>query len=60
LLDVNVDRRITIDDIFVFLNLWFAGDLRADWNRNTAVDIDDIFTYLNDWFQASRTDCSTP
>jgi glucose/arabinose dehydrogenase len=47
--DINGDG-LNIDDIFIFLNLWFAGDVRADFNGLDGVNIDDIFIYLNAWF----------
>jgi hypothetical protein len=47
--DINGDG-LSIDDIFLFLNLWFASDLRADFNQADGVTIDDIFIYLNAWF----------
>jgi subtilisin-like proprotein convertase family protein len=39
----------TIDDIFIFLNAWFAGDPRTDVDGNGR-NIDDIFIFLNVWF----------
>lgn len=48
----DIDRAggLNIDDLFVYLNLWFAGDARADFDRSGTRDIDDIFVYLNAWF----------
>ncbi len=48
--DFNNDGARTIDDIFVYLNAWFAGDIRADFDRDHALTIDDIFIFLNAWF----------
>jgi agmatine/peptidylarginine deiminase len=41
---------LNIDDVFVYLNDWFAGSLRADWNGAGGVTLDDLFIYLNAWF----------
>lgn len=54
--NTDADRNgiVTIDDIFVFLNQWFAQDGRANFDRvGTAPTIDDIFQYLNAWFRGS-------
>jgi hypothetical protein len=40
----------TVDDIFIYLNAWFAGDLRADADRSGGLSVDDIFVFLNAWF----------
>ncbi len=47
--DFNGNGSATIDDIFLFLNAWFAGNPAADMNGD-GIDINDIFTYLNLWF----------
>lgn len=44
------DGFVTIDDLFGFLNLWFAGDPIADFGAPAGVDINDIFIFLNAWF----------
>ncbi len=41
---------MTINDIFVFLNAWFAGEPAANISGVDGVTIDDIFVYLNQWF----------
>ncbi len=48
--DFNCSGGVTIDDIFSFLNGWFAQDPRANIDGAGGVAIDDIFTYLNLWF----------
>jgi hypothetical protein len=48
--DFNRDGVVTIDDIFIFLNAWFASAPAAEWDGNGAISIDDIFIFLNDWF----------
>jgi hypothetical protein len=55
--DFNSDGATTIDDIFIFLNAWFAGDIRTDFNIGGSVNIDDIFIFLNDWFAAPNVGC---
>lgn len=58
LLDINQDHVISVQDIFDFLNFWFAGNVaKADWNRSGTMEVQDIFDFLNDWFNASRIDC---
>lgn len=58
-LDLTGDRSISIDDLFIFLSLWFSGDARADWNRSRRTEIDDLFLFLNDYFNNTRTHCVT-
>lgn len=58
--DADVDGARTIDDVFVFLNLWFAGCVgqpggacggrSADADVDGARTINDIFVFLNVWF----------
>jgi YVTN family beta-propeller protein len=47
-LDVNGDLAISVQDIFSFLNFWFAGP--ADFNRDGTTGVQDIFDFLNAWF----------
>jgi hypothetical protein len=37
-------------DIFAFLQAWFGGQIRADYDGLHGVDVLDIFEYLNAWF----------
>jgi hypothetical protein len=48
--DFSCDNAVTIDDIFIFLNAWFAQNPRTDYDYSGAITIDDIFIYLNSWF----------
>ncbi len=48
--DFDCNGLVEVDDIFAFLNAWFAGDLRADVDGLGGVDIQDIFEFLNAWF----------
>lgn len=40
---------VTLQDVFDFLNAWFAGDAGADFNGG-GLSIQDIFDFLNAWF----------
>jgi hypothetical protein len=51
--DANGDGFVNADDIFFFLNAWFAqsgGPGSADLNGDGVVNADDIFFFLNTWF----------
>jgi hypothetical protein len=54
----NQDTSVNIDDIFVYLNAWFASEPRTDVGGDgvSTPTIDDIFVYLNAWFAG----CATP
>ncbi|HVU64550.1 MAG TPA: TIGR03118 family protein [Phycisphaerales bacterium] len=47
--DFNRDGRIAVQDIFDFLNSWFAADLAADFNHSNTLETQDIFDFLNSW-----------
>jgi hypothetical protein len=47
--DYDMNGTRTIDDIFIYLNAWFAGDPGVDVNGD-GINIDDIFIFLNMWF----------
>lgn len=47
--DFNNDNLITVQDIFNYLNAWFANDPRADINGG-GLSVQDIFDFLNLWF----------
>jgi hypothetical protein len=59
---VNFSSAVDADDIFVFLNLWFAQlsaappvdpappAVSTDFDGSGVIDADDIFTFLNLWF----------
>jgi hypothetical protein len=38
-----------VQDIFDFLNAWFAGNANADFNGG-GLAVQDIFDFLNAWF----------
>lgn len=48
----NIDGQngLTPTDIFAYLNLYFAGDLRADFDLNGTLAPTDIFAFLNTYF----------
>ncbi len=46
--DWNHSGTLTVQDIFDFLNAWFAG--AADFNNDTQLTVQDIFDFLNAWF----------
>jgi hypothetical protein len=48
--DFNCSGTIQAQDIFDYLNAWFALDPRADFNGIGGVTVQDIFDYLNAWF----------
>jgi subtilisin-like proprotein convertase family protein len=55
--DIDDSGFVDADDIFAFLNIWFAGPpggtctgCTADWDGDGTITADDIFAYLNDWF----------
>lgn len=49
--DINHSCSVTVQDIFDFLDAWFAGDLqRADFDSNGTIAVQDIFDFLAAWF----------
>lgn len=50
--DWNGDGTFDSNDIFEYLNSWFAGD--ADVNNDGITTADDIFSFLNGWFSVCR------
>lgn len=46
--DWNRSGDITINDIFDFLNSWFAGN--GDFNTTGGTTLQDVFDFLNAWF----------
>ncbi|TVS07905.1 MAG: hypothetical protein EA423_02880 [Phycisphaerales bacterium] len=45
--DLNGDGVVDADDFFLFLQLFAAGDMRADFNNDGVIDADDFFAFLN-------------
>jgi predicted extracellular nuclease len=48
--DFNKIGGVTIDDIFIYLNAWFATSEFANVGTPGTPNIDDIFIFLNAWF----------
>lgn len=50
--DVNKAGGVSLDDLFIYLNIWFQGSIYADISGNGAgaPNLDDLFAYLNVWF----------
>ncbi len=48
--DFNGSGAISVQDIFDFLNAWFAGAASADFNHVNGLTVQDIFDFLNAWF----------
>jgi subtilisin family serine protease len=48
--DFNASGGLEVQDIFDFLNAWFAGDFRANYNGQDGLTVQDIFDFLNGWF----------
>jgi hypothetical protein len=61
--DFNGSTYVDADDLFAFLDAWFAQngssgvDLTADINISGGVDADDLFAYLDLWFAGNGTAC---
>jgi hypothetical protein len=48
--DYNSVGGVSVQDIFDFLNDWFAGLPRADFNGVNGLTVQDVFDFLNTWF----------
>jgi hypothetical protein len=48
--DYNGSGTLSVQDIFDYLNAWFAGNSHADTNHNGGLEVQDIFDFLNMWF----------
>lgn len=48
--DVDGAGGVTIDDLFIYLNMWFTGEGSADMDGVGGVGIDDLFVFLGRWF----------
>lgn len=49
--DVNGDQVVTVQDVFEFIDLWFAHDASADIDLSGDINVQDVFVYLNLWFE---------
>lgn len=48
--DFGSPPGVDVQDLFTFLNAWFASDPRADLGGD-GINVTDIFDFLNAWFQ---------
>ncbi len=48
--DFDHSGGLSVQDIFEFLNAWFAGGPGADFNQSGGITVQDIFDFLNAWF----------
>lgn len=48
--DYNADGNVSAQDVFAFLNDWFAGSASADINLSRSITLQDVFDFLNAWF----------
>lgn len=48
--DFNASGSATVQDIFDFLEAYFASDPRADFNQGGGITVQDIFDYLESYF----------
>lgn len=53
--DFNRDGGLGVQDIFDFLNAWFAGDLQADTLRDGTLSVQDIFELLSRWMSGCQS-----
>lgn len=50
LADINRSGSISVQDIFDFLNAYFAGEGAADYNNSGSVSVQDLFDFLLGYF----------
>jgi hypothetical protein len=48
--DFNCSGAVNVQDIFDFLNGWFASSATADYNDDGVTAVQDIFDFLSGWF----------
>jgi hypothetical protein len=48
--DFDGSGDVSVQDIFEYLNAWFAGDPRADLDGVSGISVQDIFGFLDIWF----------
>jgi autotransporter-associated beta strand protein len=48
--DTNGSGDLSVQDIFDFLTIWFAGSTGADFNQSGQTTVQDIFDFLTNWF----------
>ena len=61
--DFNGSGTVGVDDLFGFLDAWFAqflaapGMPSADFDNDLDVDVSDLFGFLDAWFMAFGSGC---
>lgn len=50
LADFNRDNSVTLQDLFEYMDAWFAAAPDADVNNDQAVTLQDLFDFLDLWF----------
>ena len=48
--DFNVDRTVSVQDLFDFLNAFFTSDMKADINGSNTLSQQDLFDFLSGYF----------
>lgn len=48
--DFDLSGSISLDDLFIYLKAWFAGELRCDVDPSPGISLDDLFVYVDLWF----------
>lgn len=48
--DFDATPGVTVNDLFLFLSVYFADDSRADVNESGALTVEDIFVFLRSFF----------
>ncbi len=51
--NMNDDTVVTVVDLLLYLQLWFAGDIFADRTSDSVVDVVDLLEYLEGFFAGS-------
>jgi hypothetical protein len=47
--DADYSGTLTVNDIFVFINAWFAGNSAGNFSNDLNTNVQDIFDFLNAW-----------
>jgi hypothetical protein len=48
--DFDCSEGLSVEDIFAYLDAWFAGNAAADLDADPGLQTNDIFAFLNAWF----------
>jgi hypothetical protein len=49
--DYDCSGQLTIDDLMLYFNSWFAGEPRADMNGDGVLTFSDLTGFINAWFR---------